>query len=185
MCAQSRRRLHPTSPTKNPAYAGFFESGRPDLNRGPHRPELRAKFGATVKSTCKSLGLRCELTSSQILGFCGSFPGFRQRDRVAAQRRHRRQRPAGRLLLFVPTMYRADHGPCAEQAGDHARRQPLGRRQALEHLSPRRRACVRERSWEDGSLQHWRRRSSVTATTRSRVQRRSMKLSPCCFQPGP
>ena len=29
----------PISATKKPAFAGFFESGRPDLNRGPHRPE--------------------------------------------------------------------------------------------------------------------------------------------------
>jgi hypothetical protein len=46
----------PTRPTRNPAFAGFFESGRPDLNRGPHRPELWAKSGGALRSTCKSMG---------------------------------------------------------------------------------------------------------------------------------
>jgi hypothetical protein len=34
--AQHTRVVHPT---KRPANTGPFESGRPDLNRGPHRPE--------------------------------------------------------------------------------------------------------------------------------------------------
>jgi hypothetical protein len=38
---------------KNPAFAGLL-SGRSDLNRGPHRPELWAKSGGAVRSPCKS-----------------------------------------------------------------------------------------------------------------------------------
>jgi hypothetical protein len=33
-----------------------FQSGRPDLNRGPHRPELWAKSRGVVGSICKSMG---------------------------------------------------------------------------------------------------------------------------------
>src|SRR5438876_8737507 len=40
--------------SKNPAFAGFFESGRPDLNRGPHRPERCALPGcATPRRVAK------------------------------------------------------------------------------------------------------------------------------------
>ena len=35
---------------------GFSKSGRPDLNRGPHRPELWAKFVGAAGSTWKSMG---------------------------------------------------------------------------------------------------------------------------------
>jgi hypothetical protein len=44
----------PSRPTKNPVFAGFFESGRPDLNRGPHRPELWAKLAPQKRKSCKS-----------------------------------------------------------------------------------------------------------------------------------
>jgi hypothetical protein len=44
----------PSAQQKNPAFAGLFESGRPDLNRGPHRPELWAKPGLQVEKPCKS-----------------------------------------------------------------------------------------------------------------------------------
>src|ERR1700747_2155939 len=48
MCGPIEQPLRTTCPTKNPAFAGFFESGRPDLNRGPHRPERCALPGCAT-----------------------------------------------------------------------------------------------------------------------------------------
>jgi hypothetical protein len=42
---------------KNPPFAGLSQSGRPDLNRGPHRPELWAKFWVVARNAWKSHGL--------------------------------------------------------------------------------------------------------------------------------
>src|ERR1019366_10104800 len=43
---------------ERPASRGAFDrSGRPDLNRGPHRPEIWAKFWVAVRNTWKSDGL--------------------------------------------------------------------------------------------------------------------------------
>jgi hypothetical protein len=50
---------------ENPAFAGLL-SGRPDLNRGPHRPELWAKFSVVVRNTWKSHGL---VVAASPLGF--------------------------------------------------------------------------------------------------------------------
>jgi hypothetical protein len=51
-CGVATARSLPTTigarATKNPAFAGFFESGRPDLNRGPHRPERCALPGCAT-----------------------------------------------------------------------------------------------------------------------------------------
>jgi hypothetical protein len=79
---------------------------------------------------------RLWLTSSQILGYSGGFPGFRQRDRVAAQRRHRRWCEARRHLPVLPLSCRMSNSPAAEQASDHARRRPLSPAQPLDCLSP-------------------------------------------------
>ena len=72
-------------PNKIPANHTTKQSGRPDLNRGPHRPELWAKSASRCKKYLQIGRFRCRLTSSQILGFCGGFPGFRQRNRFAAK----------------------------------------------------------------------------------------------------
>jgi hypothetical protein len=45
----------PPAQQKTPHLRGFY-TGAPDLNRGPHRPELWAKPEASVRSTCKSVG---------------------------------------------------------------------------------------------------------------------------------
>src|SRR5207248_1947394 len=42
-------------------------------------------------------------------------------------------------------------GPAPERGGDHARRRPLFRLETAQRLSPRRRACVRDQSYDDGS----------------------------------
>jgi hypothetical protein len=62
---------------KNPAFAGLL-SGRPDLNRGPHRPELWAKSAGVVRSACKSVGPGASSPPLQNLGYSGRLPGFRQ-----------------------------------------------------------------------------------------------------------
>ncbi|MHB8659928.1 MAG: hypothetical protein ACYC91_18690 [Solirubrobacteraceae bacterium] len=58
------RGLRTNPPTARPAPEkqkaqpgqGFPKSGRPDLNWGPHRPELWAKSEGALRSTCKSTG---------------------------------------------------------------------------------------------------------------------------------
>ncbi len=44
----------PLSAPQNPDQIRTNKSGRPDLNRGPHRPELWAKFGSRLEKPCKS-----------------------------------------------------------------------------------------------------------------------------------
>ena len=46
----------PIPSEQNPCKWAKNESGRPDLNRGPHRPELWARSAGAVRSTCKSMG---------------------------------------------------------------------------------------------------------------------------------
>ena len=57
---------------------GAFTSGRPDLNRGPHRPELWAKFAVAVRSTCKSVGSGVSSPPLSSSDLAVGFPGFRQ-----------------------------------------------------------------------------------------------------------
>jgi hypothetical protein len=59
--------------TKNPAFAGFFESGRPDLNRGPRRPELRADPQMPNTKTLQTGRIPSANAAPRILGSCGRF----------------------------------------------------------------------------------------------------------------
>jgi hypothetical protein len=68
-------------PAKTPTVKALqivrFQSGRPDLNRGPHDPNYGRNPAHRRKSPANRLiGFRS--TSCQILGFCGGFPGFRE-----------------------------------------------------------------------------------------------------------
>jgi DNA end-binding protein Ku len=58
---------------------GAFISGRPDLNRGTHRPELWAKSDLHTEKPCKSFVV-VPRHLLLLLGYCRGFPGFRQRN---------------------------------------------------------------------------------------------------------
>jgi hypothetical protein len=75
----------------------------PGFERGTKPTRITGEILGRCKKCLQIAGFRCELTSPQIRGYCARFTWFRQRDRVAAQRPHRRQPPAGRLPPIVPT----------------------------------------------------------------------------------
>jgi hypothetical protein len=84
----AKARYAPTSPPrdrllrrKSLTGAGFPQSGRPDLNRGPHRPELWAKSaGARRVPANRCVPVRVHPLLDR--RFCGRFLGFRQGDRL-------------------------------------------------------------------------------------------------------
>jgi hypothetical protein len=129
-----------------------FISGRPDLNRGPHRPELWAKSAAAVESTWKSMGsglgsppLRTSDIAADSRGFgreTDSLPNDEDADtdsvgcisspRCAATARAPLQVPNRRVTTLA-----VGHPPCARRANASP---------------PRRRACVRDQSYDVGNL---------------------------------
>ena len=62
-------------PNKTPHFAGLL-SGRPDLNRGPHRPELWAKSRGVVRSTCKSTGSHIASAPARPTDIAVDYRGF-------------------------------------------------------------------------------------------------------------
>ena len=127
-----------------------FQSGRPDLNRGPHRPEFWAKSGRVVRSTCKSMGSGLgspPLKSADIAvdsrGFgreIDSLPNDEDADAGSLVISRARCAATARAALQVPnrrvTTLAAGHSPSARRATASP---------------PRRRAWVRDQSYDDGS----------------------------------
>jgi hypothetical protein len=58
--------------------------GAPGFEPGTAPTRIMGEIRSRGKNHLQIDGFRGELPSSQILGFCGRFPGFTQRDRVAA-----------------------------------------------------------------------------------------------------
>jgi hypothetical protein len=107
-----------------------FQSGRPDLNRGPHRPELWAKFPVAVRSTCKSMGsslgsppLRSSDIAADSRGFgreIDSLPNDEDTDAGSLVISPACSAAAARAALQVPnrrvTTLAAGHSPSARRA---------------------------------------------------------------------
>ena len=155
VCDQSvpnRELLPPNKPNKKRRICGAFPIGAPGFEPGTSPTRIMGEIRRRCKKHLQIDGFRCKLASSQMLGFCRRFPGFRQRDRLAAQRRHRRQRPARRL----PRSWRRASAPATAQAPNR-RLTTLAAGHSLSASRPsasppRWRACVRDQSYEDGSL---------------------------------
>jgi hypothetical protein len=109
------------------------------------------EIGGHVKNYLQIDGFRCELTSSQILGFCGGFPGFRQRDRVAAQPQLVAGDPVARNCRSSPEAAARATAQLPKRRVTTLAAGPILFGQPFERLSPHRRACVRDQSYEDGS----------------------------------
>ena len=148
LAAQSLPDREASRPTKNPAFAGFFESGRPDLNRGPHRPELWAKSRGVVRSTCKSMGSHIASAPARSSVIAVDSPGFgREIDSLPNDA----DTDAGSLVISptpAPSSspsplrgHRAGGAPGAEQACDDtttpATRPRRGVRPPLPHVDAR------------------------------------------------
>ena len=62
---------------ENPVATGIFsQSGRPDLNRGPHRPELRARSTGAARSPCKVIDSALGADAARFADFAVDFSGL-------------------------------------------------------------------------------------------------------------
>jgi len=101
VCDQSvpDRAAHPpNSPNKKPRFCGAFPIGAPGFEPGTSPTRIMGEIAERCKKSLQTGGSGMSSPSSQILGYCRGFPGFRQRDRVAAQWPGRGRRLARRRL---------------------------------------------------------------------------------------
>jgi hypothetical protein len=152
------------------------QSGRPDLNRGPHRPELWAKSGGVVRSACKSMGSGLGSPPLRSSAFAVDSRGFgREIDSLPNDE----DADAGSLVISparcAATARAALHVPNRRVTTLAAGRSPSARRATAS--PPRRRAWVRDQSYEDGGVPYRERHSRIASRTRSRAHR-------CSIAPG-